>query len=113
MTPLLNIPICLIVAQKEKVVDSPSFNQWFYALEKLKSQSRLTYNKQGVIDQKNGGKRSKIIDQFFSISGAYHELLTEEDHYRNQVINIINNWLDITEFNQVSDDQSSELDQIG
>ena len=116
MVMLLDIPICLIVAQKEQVVDSKSFSQWFYTLQKLKSQSRNknTYSDKGLMkDQEIGTRRSKIIDQFFSISGAYHELLTEEDHYRDQVIKIINNWLDITEFNQVSSDQLNELDKIG
>ncbi len=116
LTQLLNIPLCMIVAEKEQVVDKKTFRFWFDKLERLKNQYRIQIRSshQPITDNlPQSFDLPKIVDQFFTIGGAYHEILTEEDHYRNQAIKIINNWFTITEFNNCSYTKPDSLDKIG
>lgn len=79
---LEDIPVLLIYASKEAIVDISGFNKWFLKFIKL-SKYRLN-----------------IENQIFCIEGAYHELLTENDLYRNQTFSIINNWLNLVVWNK-------------
>lgn len=116
MLKVVSIPVLMIVAQKERVVDSKGFSLWFNKLENLKRCIKnQNQNKNQNQDQNQGqnqnqnedlkessAKGLKISNQFFCISGAYHELLTEEKPFRDKTISIINNWISIIEFDQIS-----------
>ena len=110
MLKVVSIPVLMIVAQKERVVDSKGFSLWFNKLENLKkciknqNQNKNQDQNQNQVEdlKESSAKGLKISNQFFCISGAYHELLTEEKPFRDKTISIINNWISIIEFDQIS-----------
>jgi lysophospholipase len=64
--PKIEIPIFLILADKEDVVSSKAQRKYFYGLRELNKDVKC-----------------------FTIAGAYHELLIEKDNYRIPVITTI------------------------